>query len=103
LCKTCEDFETCTECTTNASGPPCQCDPGFFDDGPTCIACDPRCLSCTSTDNFSCTECADDSYLQFDSTVCLRRCPTGFTLNELTRECEGPVDLVFCINFDNLF
>lgn len=101
LCKVCNDYDNCETCTDHASGNPCSCDPGFFDQGPNCIACDPKCLTCDSTDNSSCTECADGSFLQFESTICLNRCPTGFNALDDSNACSGPVQTVFCIHYDN--
>lgn len=35
------------------------------------------------------------------SNVCVQTCPTGFTLNDITKECDGTPQEVFCLEFDN--
>lgn len=65
-----------------------------------CAPCHAGCKQCSNDMNLSCSSCRSGFYLQPDSFTCLHQCPTGFTRNDLTNECEGVVDEVLCIEFN---
>ena len=67
LCETCDDYETCSDCITNASGEDtgCLCDERFFYQASSneCVACHETCLTCESADQNGCLACQDGWFL----------------------------------------
>ena len=64
LCETCEDYDTCIECVTNAElDGVCTCnDPNYYQsDIDKCQPCPEPCLKCTTSD--TCNECQDGWFL----------------------------------------
>jgi hypothetical protein len=83
----------------------CECVEYTFQDTNQCLDCDSRCAACTGASNQQCESCRDGSYLQpDDSTICLDRCPSGYTSNDTTNACDAPADpLVLCLTFTSTF
>ena len=103
LCSVCPEWDVCEQCIDNASGTPCECDNGYYQNGILCIQCDSQCAVCSGPGNHACTECEDGSFLQPDSTSCQRRCPTGYTENSDTNTCDGDGGQAICFTYDNVF
>ncbi|CAG9335149.1 unnamed protein product [Blepharisma stoltei] len=91
LCSQCTSFlsGTCTSCVTNAAGSPCTCNSGYYQ--PTnqavCSPCYNGCTHCTDSSYYSCTSCSS-TYFLYNSMICLMSCPSGYTENSSTKNCD---------------
>ncbi|CAG9335172.1 unnamed protein product [Blepharisma stoltei] len=90
LCAKCLSFlpNSCTLCISNASGPPCQCNPGFYQPAnqALCSPCHTKCASCVGSLDTLCTSC-NSGYFLYINKVCLLNCPTGYIENFSTKIC----------------
>ena len=98
LCVECDNWSTCTQCTDNATltDGSCECNAGFFADGPTCEPCSQHCDVCV--DQFDCTTCTINYYLYMD-TYCYQYCPDGYVRNGTNRTCDLEVLEPICTQF----
>ena len=99
LCQTCNEWDTCDVCKENASGEPCSCNNGWYEDDYTCQICEARCATCTAGDNLSCQTCKTGNYKQDAHDICIDRCATGFSQGEL--DCTQVDNMTFTVTFDN--
>ncbi|XP_063314780.1 extracellular matrix organizing protein FRAS1 [Pelobates fuscus] len=73
-----------------------SCDPGFYQDGKTCLACRESCSSCKN--GFECTSCVASLYL--DNGQCVTSCGQGYfqshlvcaACHESCSQCRGPLE-----------
>ncbi|CAG9335141.1 unnamed protein product [Blepharisma stoltei] len=92
LCSVCTGFDSgkCTTCVTNASKNPtnCVCNSGYrtSNDGFSCVACSSGCNTCTGDGYYQCTSCTSGKY--FLNIQCLSECPSGYTQNSSTKNCD---------------
>ncbi|CAG9335153.1 unnamed protein product [Blepharisma stoltei] len=92
LCSICAGFGSgkCNNCVSNASKNPinCVCDSGFrtSNDGFSCVACPANCQTCTGGGYYQCTACLTGHY--FLNIQCLPECPSGYTQNSGTKNCD---------------
>ena len=85
LCGVCESFSSgCSDCISHASGTPCQCDTGYFQDNFQCTECHARCSSCYNSKSSTCTSCKSSFFL-FNSHACLLLTPTGYSTDSLSQ------------------
>ena len=86
-------------CKENASGEPCSCNDGWYEEDYTCLLCEARCATCTAGDNLSCQSCKPDYYKQDAHDICIDRCATGFEQSESA--CTLLDNMTFTATFDN--
>ncbi|CAG9329647.1 unnamed protein product [Blepharisma stoltei] len=100
LCSVCTGFGSnlCTSCVTYASGSPCSCDPGYSlsTDGFSCVICSTGCSSCNGFNYNECTACISPNY--YVTNLCEPSCPTGYTQNSSTHNCDLSSSLALSLN-----
>ncbi|CAG9335200.1 unnamed protein product [Blepharisma stoltei] len=102
LCSKCLSFSSgdCTECIANASGSPCLCNSGYYQQQSqaVCLSCYSACSICDGGGYHQCKSCKNGSY--FLSVQCLNECPWGYSPNSATNNCDL-ISVSFSISFSN--
>ncbi|CAG9335954.1 unnamed protein product [Blepharisma stoltei] len=103
LCSVCTGFDTnkCTTCVSHAHGSPCSCDLDYYlsPDGFSCLPCFTGCSICSSSHYYQCSAC-DSSYYFFNF-LCDTQCPSGYSQNTGTNECDLVNSLVVDLELDD--
>ena len=104
ICNTCSDFTqgSCTACKTHAdlANGGCTCSQYYYwDTSYACLSCDSLCSVCTGGNYLDCSSCRN-SFLLTD--ICLVACPTGYTQNSQTINCDLSYSEVLILNFDTI-
>ena len=85
LCGVCTSFTSdCSDCVAHASGSPCQCDAGYFEDNFQCVECHSRCSACSNSKSSACSSCKASFFL-FNSHSCLLLTPSGCSAGSLSQ------------------
>ncbi|CAG9314446.1 unnamed protein product [Blepharisma stoltei] len=100
LCSVCTGFGTnlCTTCVIHASGSVCLCDIGYYlsSDGFSCVVCSTGCSACTGLNYYQCSSCMSSYY--YINNLCEPSCPTGYTQNSTTHNCDLYSSLALYLN-----
>ncbi|CAG9326220.1 unnamed protein product [Blepharisma stoltei] len=105
LCSVCGGFDPgkCSTCVPNASpslnGCACNSDYQKSNDGLSCVKCAAGCKNCSGNGFYQCTSCLSGWF--FLDIQCLESCPTGYTQNSTTNNCDYSGSAV-SLNFSNL-
>ena len=107
ICDICSDFNSgsCTKCKLNAvlsSASTCSCKQYYYWDDVSkgCLKCNSKCAVCTGSLFLDCSSCVTGNYWFFD--VCLPICPSGYSENLVTLNCDLDYEKVLSLNFDTL-
>lgn len=105
-CSVCTDYSlgSCTTCksySTLSSGQ-CTCYQFYYLNTVTeaCTSCNPACNVCTGSNYLDCSSCNTGYYWFYD--ICLSSCPSGYTANSATKNCDMNYQQVFNISFDTI-
>ncbi|XP_019410471.1 PREDICTED: proprotein convertase subtilisin/kexin type 5 isoform X4 [Crocodylus porosus] len=93
-CKTCVEFQTCTECRHGLSlhGSRCaiRCEDGKFHSGRECEPCHRSCATCAGAGIDACINCTDGYFLEDGR--CVQSCSTGYyldhSLEDIFKNCK---------------
>jgi hypothetical protein len=102
-CKKCSgDWVTCEECIEGAIEVDgnCICEQLYNAEENKCEFCSEGCMTCTGTSEYECEECAAGWYMQPAKSFCLQYCPTGYTADDVSKECTGTPGEIDCITFN---
>lgn len=106
ICYKCTDFTTgtCTQCKPNASlaSGTCSCNMYYYWDTTlkSCTHCNSKCKECDGANYLNCLSCLAGYYWFYD--LCLSTCPSGYTTNSITANCDMNYQKVLDLNFDTM-